>query len=117
MAEAPPAVSVIIPAHNAGELLPSCLESVFASAGVSCEVILVNDASTDETERIARSFGCRVISLKSNIMAANCRNLGSRHARGEILVFFDADQGRHTLVIEVDDPEGVDAGGVGCVFY
>jgi len=92
MAGAVPEVSVIIPAHNAGSLLPSCLESVFSSEGVAFEVILVNDASTDDTERIAREFSCRVISLKNNIMSANCRNLGAEHARGEILVFFDADQ-------------------------
>ena len=92
IAGAGPEVSVIIPAHNAASLLPSCLESVFRSKGVSFEVILVNDASTDDTERIAREFSCRVISLKNNIMSANCRNLGAEHALGEILVFFDADQ-------------------------
>ena len=85
-------VSVVIPAYNAGADLPACLDSVFASEGVSFEVVLVDDASTDDTADIARDRGCRVISVSSNIMSANCRNLGARHAGGEILVFFDADE-------------------------
>jgi glycosyltransferase involved in cell wall biosynthesis len=85
-------VSVIIPARNAAGLLPACLDSVFASRGVTFEVIVVNDASTDDTERVARDRGCRVVSLEAAIMSANCRNLGAHHARGELLVFFDADE-------------------------
>ena len=92
MSAADPQVSVIIPAYNAAALLPACLESIARSEGVSYEVIVVNDASTDATERIAREHGCRVISLQANIMSANCRNLGARHARADVLVFFDADQ-------------------------
>jgi len=92
MAESVPEVSVVVPAHNAAADLPACLESVLRSAGVTFEVIVVNDASTDETEAVARRYGCRVVTVARNIMSANCRNLGARHARGEILVFFDADE-------------------------
>ena len=87
-----PAVSVIIPAHDAEALLRRSLESVLRSEGVTFEVIVVDDASTDGTATVAREMACRVISVRENIMAANCRNLGASHARGEILVFFDADQ-------------------------
>jgi glycosyltransferase involved in cell wall biosynthesis len=87
-----PRVSVIIPAHNAVSTLRASLESVFANRGVPYEVLLVNDASTDETEKIALEFPCRVVSVQKNIMSANCRNLGAQLARGEIIVFFDADQ-------------------------
>lgn len=87
-----PPVSVIIPAHNAEATLPASLASVFGSRGVGYEVLVVNDASTDATEAIARRFPCRVVSLEQNIMSANCRNLGAELATGGILVFFDADQ-------------------------
>lgn len=89
---AAPRISVIIPAHNAVSTLQQSLESVFANRGVTYEVLLINDASTDHTEQIALEFPCRVVSLQKNIMSANCRNLGAELARGEIIVFFDADQ-------------------------
>jgi glycosyltransferase involved in cell wall biosynthesis len=87
-----PVATVVVPAWNAEKTLSLCLDSIFASQGISYEVILVNDASTDRTEEIALGYPCRVISLESNIMAANCRNLAVKHARGEVLVFFDADE-------------------------
>lgn len=90
--EPAPTASVIIPAYNAARTLRESLESIFAQEGAPFEVILVNDASKDGTEAMALEYPCRVISVKSNIMAANCRNLGASHARGEVLIFFDADQ-------------------------
>ncbi len=92
MMSASPRVSVVIPAYNAENLLGASLESVLASEGVEFEVIVVNDASTDATERIAHDLGCRVVSLRANIRSANCRNLGAELAHGEIVVFFDADE-------------------------
>lgn len=87
-----PRVSVVIPAHNAVATLRASLDSVFANRGVTYEVIFLDDASTDDTAKIALEYPCRVVSLKKNIMSANCRNLGAQLARGEIIVFFDADQ-------------------------
>lgn len=87
-----PDISVIIPMYNAAETIRDCLESTLSSQGVSYEVIVVNDASTDHSLAIALEFPCTVISLASNIMAANCRNLGARHAQSDFLMFFDADQ-------------------------
>jgi GT2 family glycosyltransferase len=92
MTSTAPRITVIIPAHNATSTLRQSLQSVFANRGVDYEVILVNDASTDGTEAMALEFPCRVVSLAKNIMSANCRNLGANLARGEIIVFFDADQ-------------------------
>ncbi|HKS05497.1 MAG TPA: glycosyltransferase family 2 protein [Gemmatimonadaceae bacterium] len=87
-----PRISVVIPAHNAVSTLQQSLDSVFANRGVTYEVLLVNDASTDATEELTLKFPARVVSLAKNIMSANCRNLGAQLARGEIVVFFDADQ-------------------------
>jgi GT2 family glycosyltransferase len=85
-------LSVIVPVHNAESTLRPCLESIFANRGVNHEVIVVDDASDDASVRIAAGFPCRLILLASNIMAANCRNLGAQHARSNLLVFFDSDQ-------------------------
>lgn len=84
--------SVVIPARNAAATIGDCLQALFRSAGVRLEVIVVDDASTDGTADIARRQPCRVVRVARPIMAANARNLGAEHARGEVLVFVDADE-------------------------
>jgi hypothetical protein len=91
-----PAVSVIVPARNEEMCLGACLESLVAQTGVNFEIIVVDDASTDRTREIAKSFpSVRVIdgnsppagwTGKNNAMAA-----GTSAARGEWLLFTDAD--------------------------
>ena len=51
-----PTVSVIVPARNEEASLGACLESLAAQTGVSFEIIVVDDASTDRTREIAQSF-------------------------------------------------------------
>src|ERR1700728_559511 len=96
----PPAVSVIIPARNEEVSLASCLESLVAQVGVAFEIIVVDDHSTARTRAIADSFSnaqtrLRVIEAgtlpvgwtgKNNAVAT-----GARAARGEWLLFTDAD--------------------------
>lgn len=85
-------ISVIIPVYNNTRDLPECLSAVKASAKNSdTEIIVVDDASTDETPSVAASIGVRVLRLERNSGPAAARNLGARHARGEILFFVDAD--------------------------
>jgi glycosyltransferase involved in cell wall biosynthesis len=91
-----PEVSVIIPARNEEASLGTCLESLVSQAGVEFEIIVVNDHSTDRTGEIAASFpGVRVIEAgalpqgwtgKNNAVAC-----GAREARGQWLLFTDAD--------------------------
>lgn len=91
-----PAVSVIVPARNEEACLAACLESLVAQQGIEKEIIVVDDHSTDRTREIASSFpGVRVIEAdplrpgwtgKNNAMIS-----GVRHARGEWLLFTDAD--------------------------
>jgi glycosyltransferase involved in cell wall biosynthesis len=89
-------VSIIIPARNEEACLGACLESLLAQTGVSIEIIVVDDHSTDRTGEIAVSVpGVRVIEAgtlpdgwtgKNNAVAT-----GARAARGEWLLFTDAD--------------------------
>jgi glycosyltransferase involved in cell wall biosynthesis len=91
-----PIVSVIVPARNEEACLGACLESLVVQTGVGFEIIVVNDASTDRTREIARSFPqVRVVDAdpppsgwtgKNNAMAA-----GARVADAEWLLFTDAD--------------------------
>ena len=91
-----PGVSVIVPARNEELSLDACLESLTTQSDVSLEIIVADDGSTDGTRKIAESFaGVKVIrpgplppewTGKNNAVFA-----GAQHARGEWLLFTDAD--------------------------
>lgn len=91
-----PIVSVIVPARNEEACLGSCLQSLTTQEGVNSEIIVVDDGSTDHTRAIAQSFPMvRVIDPdplppgwvgKNNALVA-----GAREAKGEWLLFTDAD--------------------------
>lgn len=87
-------ISVIIPAKDAAQTLSACLEGVLHQDGlrfgVDYEVIVVDDGSTDSTAEIAANMGVRV-ARQANAGPASARNHGAREARGELLVFTDAD--------------------------
>src|SRR5947208_17187791 len=95
-ATAQPTISVIIPARDEEASLGACLESLVAQTGVSFEIIVVDDGSTDRTREIAQSFaGVRVVDAgplprgwtgKNNAMAT-----GAKQAHGERVLFTDAD--------------------------
>ena len=85
-------VSIIIPAYNEEKLLSRCLASILkAKLPKEHEIIVVNNASTDRTEEIARSFaGVKVINEPTKGVN-RARQAGATAATGDILVFFDAD--------------------------
>jgi glycosyltransferase involved in cell wall biosynthesis len=95
MAEAAtaPAVSFVVPAYNEERCLPATLASIHAAAsaiGIAYEIVVANDASTDATAALAHAGGARVVSVE-NRQISRTRNAGARAARGERLVFVDAD--------------------------
>lgn len=92
-------VSVVIPVRNAAEDLRECLTSVKASTDVEFEIIVVDDASTDLSRAVVAEYGCRLIAVRDRLGAANCRNLGARLSRSELIVFCDADQTLDTGVL------------------
>jgi GT2 family glycosyltransferase len=86
-----PTVSVIIPCYNAEKTLRVCLESVFAQSPRPLEVIVVDDASTDSSPRIAEEFDCTLIEQPVNGGVSAARNAGVAVSRGEVLFFLDSD--------------------------
>lgn len=91
-----PVVSVIIPARNEEACLGGCLESLVVQTGVSFEIIVVDDHSTDRTREIAASFpNVRVIEagpLPSGWTGKNnAVTTGARQASGQWFLFTDAD--------------------------
>lgn len=85
-------VSIIVPAYNEEKLLPRCLKSILAAKlPEDYEIIVVNNASTDRTAEIARSFsGVKVVD-EPNKGITKARQAGFTASTGDILVFFDAD--------------------------
>ncbi len=84
-------ISVIIPCRNSSATLALCLESVFASDYSSFEVVVVDDASEDASAEVARRYPCRLIRLEEHQGPSVARNIGAENARGEVLLFIDAD--------------------------
>ena len=89
----PPFISFVVPAHNEELLLGRTLNSIHESArqnNVSYELIVVNDASTDNTAAIAAENNAHVVHVELRNIGA-VRNAGAKSANGEWLVFLDAD--------------------------
>ena len=94
MSAARPLLSVIIPAHHAARMLAETLPALVASdLPRDCwELILVDDASTDETALVAAPHADTVVRLAGKPHGpAYARNRGAEVSRGDVLVFFDAD--------------------------
>lgn len=86
-----PLVSIIIPNRNGAATIGRCLAAALASRYENFEVIVVDDASEDDSLERIRRFPCRVVPLPQHAGAARARNAGARAGRGEVLFFTDAD--------------------------
>ncbi len=86
-----PLFSVIIPNHNGEKTLPEVLEAILAPGYSSLEVIVVDDASTDNSRKLIRDYPMKLISHEECRGAAAARNSGAAAAAGKILVFIDND--------------------------
>ncbi|HEX4891532.1 MAG TPA: glycosyltransferase, partial [Alphaproteobacteria bacterium] len=91
---AQPGVSVIIPAYNAAGTLRRAVNSVFSQHHPVLELIIVDDASSDDTPDLIRTMDhpkLRYIRLARNGGVSNARNQGIEAAKGELIAFLDAD--------------------------
>lgn len=98
-----PLVSVIIPAYKQARFLPQAVQSVLDQTYTNVEIIVVNDASPDDTDAVMGRFrDPRITYLvhDRNLRVAAARNTGMRAARGEIFALLDADDYFHRQKIE-----------------
>src|SRR3990167_5546788 len=86
-----PLVSVIVPSYNCSQFLPKCLDAVKSSDYANYEIIVVDDASTDESPIIAQQSGAHVIHMDKQSGPGAARNIGTQHAKGDIYLFVDSD--------------------------
>jgi len=102
-----PTVSFVIPAHNESAYLKKTLNQINQSASalqLNYEVIVVDDASTDDTSSIAESNGAQALRVDLRNIGA-VRNAGAKEARNTCLFFVDAD----TLLPEKTLRQSLDA--------
>ncbi len=84
-------LSFIVPSYNEELELPATINAIQnAAIGQEHEIIVVDDASTDATARVARDAGAKIVSINRRQIAA-ARNAGARASQGETLFFVDAD--------------------------
>lgn len=90
-----PKISVIIPCYNQAAYLPQTLESVLSQSYLNWECLIINDGSTDHTEKVANSY-CKKDKRfyyfnKPNEGLSSTRNLGLKIAQGDFVQFLDSD--------------------------
>src|SRR3989344_4017530 len=84
-------ISLIIPAYNEEKYIGECLLSARKHAADFCEIIVINNASTDKTAEVAKSFpGVRVVDEPQKGLT-RARQRGLLEASGDIIAFIDAD--------------------------
>ena len=89
-----PLVSIVVPVFNAAEFIDDTIHSVLGQTFDDWELILVDDASSDNTLEVLEQFSSdkiRVVKLAKNGGAAKARNKGVALARGRYICFLDAD--------------------------
>ena len=92
--------SIIVPAFNEEEGLPIVLRGIFSIIDDTFEVIVVDDCSTDRTREVAQEFPCRLISRDGNRGKGRALRTGIANARGENVMWIDADATYPTEVIQ-----------------
>lgn len=84
-------LSIIIPAYNAEAYLPQCLDSILAQEHQDCEVIVVDDGSTDGTAALLERYPDVKVIHQENHGMSTARNRGLDEAQGEYILFVDSD--------------------------
>jgi len=96
-------ISVILPTYNRANLLPRAVQSVLSQTEKDIELIVVDDASTDDTAQVMAALAdprVRYLRQSENKGACAARNAGVKAARGEYIAFQDSDDAWHLDKLE-----------------
>ena len=95
MSMAQPLVSIIVPVYNGEKTIERCLRSIQNQSYSNIEVLVVNDGSSDHTERIIRKYVQRDSRFryieKENTGVSDSRNVAMAEAKGDYFQFVDGD--------------------------
>ena len=90
--EAVSGISVIIPLYNKRGVISRAIDSVLAQDGVNFEIIVVDDGSTDDSEKVIAAYGEKITYIhQQNAGPSAARNCGVRASRHPVIAFLDAD--------------------------
>ncbi len=100
-----PIISIIIPVFNTEDYLARCFDSIINQSLKDIEIIIVNDLSTDNSEKIILDYVkqydfIKYFKMKSKGSAGGTRNLGIENAIGKYLGFVDSDDWVDTMMFE-----------------
>ena len=99
MAEEKELISIIVPVYNVKKYLKKCLDSLLNQTYKNLEIILVNDGSTDGSDRICEEYAeidSRVVCIsQQNLGLSAARNAGMKIAKGQYFAFVDSDDYVH----------------------
>lgn len=88
-------VSIIVPVYNAGFYLDACLQSIMQQSWQNWELLVIDDGSSDNSveicDRYAKSDSRITVVHKHNEGVSTARNIGIRMAKGDYIIFADAD--------------------------
>ena len=99
-------VSIVVPVHNAGKFFSCCLDSLIGQTLTDIEIILVLDAPTDGSDKVAEQYAqqdnrIRIVRNTTNLHIGYSRNAGIDAAEGEYIGFSDDDDICHPRMFEV----------------
>ena len=83
-------ITVIIPVKDGAKYISEAVKGILAQ-NMNCEIIAVDDASSDNTADIAASLGCKVIRHETNKGQVAAKNTGLKSAKGKYIMFHDHD--------------------------
>ncbi len=116
--------SIIIPSYNRAKVIPRALESVKEQKYRPIEILLIDDGSDDDSERITEDWGAgntdESLSLrytwKENGGPSSCRNIGIEQSVGDYVYFLDSDDYMHPNLLS-DAVESLEKNGADCVLF
>ena len=89
--------TIIVPVYNSEKFIKRCISSILNQNFFDYEIIIINDCSTDASNRICKKFRqdnlnkIKLIKNEKNLGAGQSRNLGLKYASGRYIIFLDSD--------------------------
>lgn len=100
-----PLVSIVIPFYNEERFLERAIDSALSQSYASTEIILINDGSTDQSQKIAKAYCDQhshlTLVTTQNLGLSSARNIGINSSQGEFITFLDADDALESHAIQV----------------